>query len=443
MKKSLYGDAKEIYEAGLKAVEPADCVNRIVSLKNSTLRISNSNYNLNEIEKLVVIGAGKATPAMAAAIEKILGQRIDVGLITTKYGHKLPLKYIETVECGHPIPDNEGVKATLRLLKIVSNLNSKTLVICLFSGGGSALLPAPDKRISLNEKQETTRLLLEAGCTIDEINTVRKHISRIKGGLLAKAAHPAKVISLILSDVIGDKLDTVSSGPTFPDKTTYKDCFRIIRKYGLEEQLPKSVVNLVIERVDNQRYETPNHKSHWFGQVQNIIIGNNKMALESAGSKARDLGYKTLILTSCLQGEAKEVGIVLSSIAKEVILNGQPISRPACLLSGGETTVKIKGKGIGGRNQELALSAAIQIEDLPDVVLLSCGTDGNDGPTDATGAIIDGKTVAEGIALGNSATQFLANNNSYSFFSDINRLIKTGPTGTNVMDVQIILIKSE
>lgn len=441
MKKSLFGEAKEIFEAGLSAVAPADCVNRVVSLKNSTLSISNSSYNLDEIENLIVIGAGKATPAMAVAIEKILGKHINGGLITTKYGHKLPLDYIETVECGHPIPDDEGVKATLRLLSTVSNLTSKTLVICLFSGGGSALLPAPVHGISLKEKQQATKLLLEAGCTIDEINTVRKHISRIKGGLLAKAAHPAKVISLILSDVIGDRLDTISSGPTCPDNTTYKDCLKLIRKYGLEGQLPKSVADLIMERANNRRNETPNHQSHWFSKVQNIIIGNNKMALESAESKARDLGYKTLLLTSCLQGEAKEVGIVLSSIAKEVKLNGRPISRPACLLSGGETTVKIKGKGVGGRNQELALSAAIQIENLPDVVLLSCGTDGNDGPTDATGAIIDGKTVAEGVALGNSATEFLANNNSYSFFSDINRLIKTGPTGTNVMDVQIILVK--
>ncbi len=441
MKNSLLGEAKEIFEAGLKAVAPADCVKRVVSLKNSILRISNSNYDLNEIEKLIVIGAGKATPAMAVAIEQILGQHIDEGLITTKYGHKLPLNYIETVECGHPIPDNEGVKATLRLLNIVSNLNSNTLVICLFSGGGSALLPAPVHGINLEEKQETTKLLLEAGCTIDEINTVRKHTSRIKGGLLAKAAHPAKVISLILSDVVGDRLDTISSGPTCPDNTTYKDCLNIIRKYDLEAQLPKSVVDTITERAKNRRCETPNHQSNWFSKVQNIIIGNNKMALEAAESKARDLGYTTLLLTSCLQGEAKEVGIVLSSIAKEVKLNEQPISRPACLLSGGETTVKIKGKGVGGRNQELALSAAIQIENLPDVVLLSCGTDGNDGPTDATGAIIDGNTVAEGIALGNSATQFLANNNSYAFFSNINRLIKTGPTGTNVMDIQIILIK--
>jgi len=438
---SLHADAQEIFEAGLKAVSPIGCVNRVVSLENSTLRISGTTYDLSRISRIIVIGAGKATPAMAFAIERILDKKITDGLITTKYGHKMPLAHIETVECGHPVPDEEGVIGTQRLLDKVSNLTSDTLVICLFSGGGSALLPAPAQGINLSEKQETTRQLLEAGCTIDEINTIRKHISQIKGGLLAKTAYPAKVVSLILSDVIGDKLATIASGPTCPDNTTYSDSLEIIRRYNLEKQLPIRVYKHIKNRLNNQECETPDHQSHWFDYVQNVVVGNNTIALESASNKARALGYNTLLLTSCLQGEAREAGIVLSSIAQQIRLNGQPVSAPACLLSGGETTVKLKGNGIGGRNQELALSAAIHIENWNNIAILSCGTDGNDGPTDATGAIIDGKTVPNGKSLGHSAQHFLANNDSYSFFSNLNQLIKTGPTGTNVMDIQIALVK--
>ena len=434
-------DAQEIFQAGLKAVSPADCVDRVVSLEHSMLRISDTNYDLNNVSRIIVVGAGKATPAMALAIENILSKHINDGLITTKYGHRLPLRYIETVECGHPVPDKEGVNGTQNLLNMVSKLNSDALVICLFSGGGSALLPAPVEGINLSEKQETTQLLLEAGCTIDEINTIRKHISQIKGGLLAKAAHPAKVVSLMLSDVIGDKLDTIASGPTCPDNTTYSDSLEIIRRYNLERQLPKPVYKHLKEGANNQRCETPNHQSNWFDQVQNVIVGNNTLALESAAAKARALGYNTLLLTSRLQGEAREVGIVLSRIAQQIKINEQPITPPACLLSGGETTVTLKGNGIGGRNQELALSAAIHLENWTDVAILSCGTDGNDGPTDATGAIIDGQTVANAKSLGHSAQQFLVNNDSYSFFSDLDQLIKTGPTGTNVMDIQVTLVK--
>ncbi len=440
MNDSLHSDAQAIFENGLQAVSPSDCVKRVVSLEGLNLNISGKNYDLNGITRIIVIGAGKATPAMALALEEILGEKITDGLITTKYGHKLPLSNIETVECGHPVPDENGVNATLRLLQKISKLSSDTLIICLFSGGGSSLLPSPAEGITLEDKQETTKLLLETGCTIDEINTIRKHISKSKGGLIAKAAHPAKIVSLILSDVIGDKLDTIASGPTYPDNTTFRDCLGIIELYNLENKLPKRVHRLIRQRLSDKKYETPDNKSHWFDNVYNVVIGNSKLALDAAAKKATELGYNTLFLTSCLQGEAKDAGIILASIARQINLTGQPIAAPACLLSGGETTVTLKGSGIGGRNQELALSAAMHIEDCKNTVILSCGTDGNDGPTDATGAIVDAETVARGKSLRHSAEKFLLNNDSYSFLSHLDQLVQTGPTGTNVMDIQIVLV---
>ena len=433
-------DARSIFAAGLAAAEPGRCMHRILTLDGKQLHCGSHHIALDSISTLRIVGAGKATAAMAAAAEEILGDRIEAGAINTKYGHALDLNRIETFSAGHPVPDEAGVAGTQRQLQLVQGLDPNALVICLFSGGGSALLPAPAPGLTLAEKQDTTRLLLACGATIDEINALRKHLSAVKGGLLARAAAPARVLGLMLSDVIGDPLDTIASGPTHPDSTTFSDCLELVDRYNLRRELPGQVRQRLEDGSQGQIPETPKLSDPCFAQTENLVIGNSTLAIAAATERARTLGYEVLVLTSRLQGEAREAAAALASIAQEVATANRPIARPACIIAGGETTVTLRGDGKGGRNQELALAAALHLDGWSTITLLSGGTDGTDGPTDAAGALVDGKTLTRARAQDLEARTFLDRNDSYSFFKTLNDLVVTGPTGTNVMDLQIILI---
>ncbi len=438
---ALHADAQTIFTAATAAAQPHTCVVNALQLEGSNLRLGNWHCDLRALSRLVVIGAGKATPAMAAAVEEVLGAHIDAGLINTKHGHEIPLNRIETIECGHPVPDNMGVEGTYRQIQLLEDLDEHALVLCLFSGGGSALLPAPVEGIGLEDKQQTTRLLLGCGATIGEINAVRKHLSAVKGGQLCVKAQPAKVLSLMMSDVVGDALDTIASGPTYPDTTHFADCLDIVDKYKLRSDLPAPVRSRLEMGARGCIPDTPKSKDAVFDRVMNKVIGNNALAVDAAARCAKELGYETIVLTSRLEGEAREMGVALASIAQEIRTRSRPLTPPACVIAGGETTVTIQGNGRGGRNQELALAAAIHLDGWSDIALLSGGTDGTDGPTDAAGAIADGSTLKRGLEQNLSAHAYLHENDSYSYFSPLGDLIMTGATGTNVMDLQVALVR--
>jgi glycerate-2-kinase len=312
----------------------------------------------------------------------------------------------------------------------------------MISGGGSALTPAPAGGISLADKQATTRLLLESGATIHEINTIRKHLSKIKGGQFCRHTNGARVISLILSDVIGDDLDIIASGMTAPDHGTFEDCRKILERCQLWDRVPETVSGRIEAGEKGEIPDTPKPGDDLFAGVDNHIVGSISDALDAAEQEAMKSGYNPVVLTSAIQGEAREVGKVLCAVAGEVKRFGRPVGKPACLLSGGETTVTLKGKGTGGRNMELALAAGIELAGIPDTLLLSAGTDGSDGPTDAAGAFADGTTSARAKAHGLSMENYLAHNNSHAFFEKLGDLLITGPTRTNVMDLQIFLINA-
>jgi len=438
---NLRKHADEIFKHVLSTLDSESLVKKKVSINGSTLLVDQREYNLKDYEHIYVIGGGKACAPMAKTVEEILGDRLEEGIVVVKYDHSLPLKKISIIEASHPIPDTNGLEGTSEILRLLSRTGEKDLVICLISGGGSALLVQPHKEVTLQDIQTTSNELLACGATIDEINAVRKHLSIIKGGHLAHASYPSTLITLILSDVIGDPLDIIASGPTVPDESTFDDACKVIRKYSLEDKIPDSVCKLLKKGQSGEARENPKQGDKVFANTQNVIIGSNKIALEAAKEKAADLGYNTIILSSMVQGESKEAAIFFSAIAKEVCHTGTPLSKPACIIAGGETTVTIKGNGKGGRNQEFALSAAMEIEGYDGIVILSAGTDGTDGPTDATGAIVDSNTckdAREKFCL--KSEDFLSKNDSYNFFNKTGEHIITGPTLTNVMDIMISLI---
>jgi len=432
--------ASAVFQAAVRAVAPETCVRRHLRLSENRLKAGETEYSLDQIDRLYLVGAGKASAAMARAVEEVLEDRITDGVILTKYGHAVELKHCKVIEAGHPVPDENGVRGTHALLDLVSNAGPEDLILCLVSGGGSALSPAPAEGIRLADKQKTTRLLLKCGATIHEINTLRKHLSQIKGGRLCTAANGARIVSLILSDVVGDDLDIIASGMTAPDPSRFEDCFDILSKYSLTGKIPDTVHEHLTTGRDGQTAETPKPEDSVFERVQNRIVGSLSDALAAAEAEARRKGYPPLLLSSMIQGEAKEVAKVLCGIAREVQRSGKPTPAPVCLLSGGETTVTVKGDGLGGRNMELALAAGISLAGTPGMLLLSAGTDGNDGPTDAAGAFADGSTISRAAASGRSASEYLARNDSYHFFEPLEDLFITGPTRTNVMDLQVLLV---
>ncbi|MCF8074860.1 MAG: glycerate kinase [Desulfotignum sp.] len=432
--------SKAIFDAGIRAVMPEVCVARHLNLSGSQLSTGGIDLDLDPIRRIYVAGAGKASAAMAKEVEKILGSRIHDGVVVTKYGHGLPLTHCRVVEAGHPVPDENGRTGATALLDLVSEAGPDDLVLCLISGGASALTPLPADGITLGHKQETTRQLLGCGATIHEINTIRKHLSKIKGGQLCAAANGARVISLILSDVIGDDLDIIGSGITAPDTGHFRDCRAILERQGIWDSIPEPVRKHIRSGMDGRIPDTPKPGDPIFSRVTNQVVGSLSDALNAAAIEAENQGVTPLVLSSMIQGEAKEAAKVLCAVAREVRRFGRPVKPPACLLCGGETTVTITGSGTGGRNMELALAGALALAGEGEILLLSAGTDGTDGPTDAAGAFADGNTVSRAKALGLSAENHLAENNSYPFFKAIDDLMITGPTRTNVMDIQILLI---
>jgi len=423
MKNSLRRDARAILKAALAAANPAAMV-------DAALR---GRRDLDRYENIFVVGAGKAGGTMARAAERVLGRRITAGCVAVKDGDPAKSRRIELRASGHPVPDERGVAAAQRIAEICSAAGPQDLVICLLSGGASALLPAPALPVTLAEKQETTKLLLSCGATIHQINAVRKHISTIKGGRLAQLAAPARVVTLALSDVVGDQLDVIGSGPTAPDASTFADALAVLDRYDIRARVPRSVR----EKLEAGTEETPKPGDAIFQHVENRIVGSNQKALEAAAAKAKALGYRTLILASTIEGETRDVARMHAAIARQIREYGQPLKPPACVISGGETTVTIRGEGKGGRNQEFALAAAIDMAGLESTLILSAGTDGTDGPTDAAGAVADGETCSRSKI---DAAQALAHNDSYPFFEKLGDLIVTGSTGTNVMDLHLVLV---
>ncbi len=437
--------AQAIFLKAIAAVNPLERLKEILRIDNDRLflglnRDSEKVFRLDAFHRIFLIGTGKASASMAQGIEKIFGNRITRGVITTKYGHVLPLEKTEVIECGHPIPDQNGIQGAEKILSLLKKSRSEDLVIFLLSGGGSALLPLPIKGITLEEKQEVTQFLLDCGADIKEINTIRKHISQIKGGWLAKRAFPSTVIGFILSDVVGDQLDVIGSGPTVPDPSTFEEAWEILRKYDLLKEISASVKKHFLLGKEGKVEETPKPGDIAFENVYNYLIGSNILALRAAEAEALSLGFHTLILSSSIVGETREGARFHSAIAKEVISTGNPVPRPACIISGGETTVTIKGNGLGGRNQEFTLAGALEICGLERVVLLSGGTDGTDGPTDAAGAVADHTTISRAQSMGLDPKAHLESNNAYPFFQTLGDLLITGPTHTNVMDVRILLV---
>jgi len=439
-REDLHHDLHAIFQAALKAVDPGEAIRTHVRREGDQLHVADRTYDLRQYDALYIIGIGKAGAVMGLAVEGLLGDRLRGGHVIVKYGHGGLLKQVTVHEAGHPIPDEAGVRATRTLIDFVKNRGSRDLFLCLISGGGSALSPAPADGITLAEKQEVTRLLLACGATIHEINALRKHISQIKGGQLARLAAPAALITLVLSDVVGDALDVIASGPTVPDTSTFADCLEILRKYQLLERVPTTIRQHLEAGLAGAIAETPKPGDAVFAHTQTVLIGRNLQALEAASRHASALGYRPLILSSTIEGETRDVAKVHAGIAREVVASGHPLAAPACILSGGETTVTLRGQGKGGRSQEFALALALDIRDIPGIAVMSGGTDGTDGPTDAAGAAADWTTCARAEQLGLQPRLALEHNDAYPFFADLGDLLITGPTQTNVMDVRIMLI---
>jgi len=442
----IRSEAVELFNAAVKRVDPYEAVRNFVRLRQGTLILGHGDQaevelELDSFDRIFVVGGGKATAPMARAIEDLMGKRIDCGVINVKYGFKEELSFTEIIEASHPLPDKRGVEGTAQIMELLEKAGENDLVFSLISGGGSALMPYPANGISLEEKQAVTRELLECGASIDEINAIRKHISQSKGGQMARAAFPATTVNLMLSDVVGDRMDVIASGPFVPDRSSFQDAWAVLRKYELKD-IPASIRRYLQEGMEGKVPETPTQGDPIFEKVYNFIVGSNILALEAAKEAGERMGYQCLILSSMVEGETREVAKVHAAIAKEILKSGRPLNPPACIISGGETTVTIHGHGLGGRNQEFCLACALELEDLPArVVILSGGTDGNDGPTDAAGAMVDPLTVERGKSLGLDASSFLEENDSYHFFEKTRDLLITGPTRTNVMDVRLVLVR--
>lgn len=444
---------ESIYRASLEPIQPERLIRSGVSLQGKTLRVKgwNSSIDLDTVRQIFVIGAGKASATMALGLEQILGDRITGGTIATKVGHGKSLKRIEVIEAGHPFPDSESQRAAHAVMEHCRCADERTLVIGLISGGGSALLSAPlletDEKesmpLKLDDKRKITELLLSCGATIQEINCVRKHLSLIKGGRLAALIHPARSLNLILSDVVGDRLDTIASGLTAPDPTTYADALVITDRYGITASLPAAALRLLQMGCDGRIPETAKPESKELENVNNVLLGSNLSSIIAAKKEAQAQGWHTLTLSSQIVGEAREVAKVYLAIGLDIARHEMAAKVPCCVLGGGETTVTLRGDGTGGRNQELALSFLSEVDSCPErnrLHFLSASTDGSDGPTDATGAFVDPVVYNKAKNLQLDARAYLERNDSYSFFDRAGALLKTGPTRTNVGDLQFLLI---
>ncbi len=439
-------DIKTLYSAAIRAVDPANAVRNHLKVKNDKIGIYKEGvllkeYSLDDYRNIIVVGSGKATSPMALAVEEMLGSRISKGCISVKYGYTEPLSLIQIREASHPIPDENGLKAASEIRALLEEAGENDLVISLISGGGSALMPLPPDRVSLAEKGQATDLLLRSGASIHEINAIRKHLSLVKGGNLARVAYPATVINLMISDVVGDSMDVIASGPFVADRSTFSDAHNILGKYGLLNKVPDSVRSYIEEGVEGKREDNPKENDRVFTHVTNLIVASNYIALKAAAEEAEKRGYNTMILSSLFEGETRDVAFFHNAISREISATGNPVKIPACVISGGETTVTVKGKGLGGRNMEYAIQSALLLKGTEGIITASIGTDGTDGPTDAAGAMADGSTVDRARVLGLDINEYIENSDSYHFFKILNDLIITGPTNTNVMDIRIILVK--
>jgi glycerate 2-kinase len=438
----LRNDAARIWAAALRAVDSESAIRKHVRREGQTLRIDGRRFDLGR-KRVWVLGAGKAVAPMGRAVEKSLGKYLEGGLLVTKYGHSLPLKKIAMFEAGHPLPDRNSIVAAQRIEQFARNrIEPNDLVLCLFSGGASSLLVSPAEGISLEDKVACTEALLRSGADIHELNAVRKHLSKIKGGRLSKLLDRATAISLIVSDVIGNDPATIASGPMSADSTTFAECLLIIRKLHISGQVPDSVRQHLERGAAGGIEETPKAGDPDFREIESIIVADSAQACTAAAQIAKRLGYRAMVLTSRLDGDTSEAARFLMSIAGEIIDHGRPLHRPACIVSGGETTVKISGQGKGGRNQELVLHSVRQLAGLTaPCVVASIGTDGTDGPTEAAGAIADNLTLSRSIRFGAGfLSESQDNNDSYTFFKCLDDLIITGPTRTNVMDLHLVMI---
>jgi hydroxypyruvate reductase len=432
-----------VMAAALDAVDPARAVQQHLRRSGNTLHIGHRTIALDQVERVFVIGAGKAGVPMACATAEIIGERLSGGVVVTKEGHAENnilegFAHLQLLEAGHPIPDERGVAGTQQIIELLRGTTERDLVIALISGGGSALLTRPVDGISLADIQSLTGALLRCGATINEINTLRKHLDTVKGGGLARLAHPAPLTALILSDVVGNPLDVIASGPSVPDTTSFADALEILDRYNVASDIPSSILTYLYQGAAGEIRETPKPGDPTFDHVTNIVIGSNGQAAQAALETARSAGMNTLLLTTFLQGEAREAGRLIGSIARELAISGNPIARPACIVIGGETTVTLRGNGRGGRNQELALAAVPEIAGLSNIALVTLATDGGDGPTDAAGAVVTGETFTRAAALGLASTTYLARNDSYAFFAPLGDLLRPGPTQTNVNDLAFI-----
>jgi hydroxypyruvate reductase len=445
----LRAQALDIFAAALDAAHPHELIHETLSLQGTVLKVEGMEergvtLDLNEVGRIVAVGAGKATAPMAAALEELLEDRLEGGVISVKYGHAVPIERIQIREAGHPLPDENGVAATAEIIETLESLEEGDLAFVLLSGGGSALLAHYPEGISLKEAQQTFDTLLASGAPIHDMNVVRKHISSVKGGQLARVAQPARLIALVLSDVIGDPLPIIASGPTVPDPSTFAQALEILDERGARERIPDSVLKHLELGAAGQIAETPKPGESGWEDSHTVLIGSIRRAVEAAADRARMLGLRPRIITTRMDGEARDVGKNLVKILERALETGEPASPPFCLIAGGETTVTIEGDcGRGGRNQELALSAALSMQDMPGAVLLSGGTDGTDGPTDAAGGVVDGGTVERGRAVQMEVRDHLEGHDAYPYLEATGGLIKTGPTMTNVMDMVLMVARAD
>ena len=436
----LRRSARRILDAAIAAGDAGHLTRRALQREGPRLRVGDRVFDLGRVRRVVVVGAGKASGTMAEAAEVVLNGVPVEGLVAVKERCDPGPRRVRVVQSGHPIPDARGEAAGEEMLRLVRDAGPDDLVLCLISGGGSALTPSPVPGVSLAEKQAVTRLLLECGATINELNAVRKHLSRLKGGQLARAAYPAPVVALLLSDVIGDPLDVIASGPTAPDPTTFDDALAILDRFGLRARLPPTVRAHLEAGARGEAEDTPKPGDPALAGVTNVVIGNSGLVVEAAAEAARRLGLAPCLLTRRLQGEAREVAHVFAAVLDEIARSGSPVGRPACLIAGGETTVTIRGHGTGGRCQEFALALVPELAAMRDVVILAAGTDGSDGPTDAAGAVVDPTTLERARGKGLDVRHALAENDSHPFFAALGDLVVTGPTGSNLMDVYLGLV---
>ncbi|MBP7652943.1 glycerate kinase [Candidatus Dependentiae bacterium] len=429
-------DAFKIIDYAIEKSSVESVFEQCIDLTKDQFCVNGKIYGLNKYKNIYVIGFGKASAAMAVSLENILGNYITAGYVITKYGHSRKTEKIKIVEAGHPIPDKNGIKHTKQLAEFLKKSDKDDLVICLLSGGGSSLLIYPEDNVTLEDKQKITAMLLACGAEIKEINTIRKYLSKVKGGGLLNYIYPAECLSLIVSDVIGNDLETIASGPTvFQSKVSNSDCLTIFKKYNL---LNKIFSNKKLKKLFTENFNKTAVNYH--PKIENIILINNQITLAAAKKKAESLNYNTIILSSEICGDTTESANFHYAIAKEIFYNNQPLQKPACIISGGETIVKLKGNGKGGRNQEFTLAAVLNIQNKERITIASIGTDGTDGPTDAAGAIADYQTLKRAKSLNLNPSKFLNSNDSYTFFKKLNDLIITGPTGINVMDLRLFLI---